>query len=54
MIKSKKSFQPAGPWVFLTVWLGQVISFIGSGLTSFALGMHVHQTTGSITRFALN
>lgn len=38
---------------FMLVWFGQVISFIGSGLTSFALGVHVYQTTGSITRFAL-
>jgi MFS family permease len=40
-------------WFFMTVWFGQVISFIGSGLTSFALGVHVYQETGSITQFAL-
>lgn len=38
---------------FMIVWFGQVVSFIGSGLTSFALGVQVYQTTGSITRFAL-
>jgi MFS family permease len=39
--------------VFLIVWIGQVISSIGTGLTSFALGVQVYQATGSITRFAL-
>ena len=53
MTKINKPFQAAGSRAFMTVWVGQVISFIGSGLTSFALGVHVYQTTGSITRFAL-
>ena len=35
------------------MWLGQVISFIGSGLTSFALGVWVLQKTGEITQYAL-
>ena len=38
--------------VFLTVWFGQLISLVGSGLTSFALGVWVYQTTGSATMFA--
>ena len=38
---------------FLLVWLGQVISLIGSGLTGFALGVWVYQETGSATQFAL-
>ena len=53
MTKINKPFQAAGSRAFMTVWVGQVISFIGSGLTSFALGVHVYQTTGSITCFAL-
>jgi MFS family permease len=38
---------------FMIVWLGQMISFIGSGLTSFALGVWVFQKTGDITQYAL-
>jgi len=39
--------------IFYIVWLGQVVSLIGSGLTSFALGVWVFQRTGSVTQFAL-
>jgi Major Facilitator Superfamily. len=42
-----------GLWTFVIVWLGQLISYIGSGLTSFALGIWVYQRTGSVTQFAL-
>ena len=42
-----------GPRAFVAVWIGQVISFIGSGLTSFALGVWVLQRTGEITQYAL-
>lgn len=42
-----------GMRVFLTVWFGQVVSLLGSGLTSFALGVWVYQRTGSVTQFAL-
>jgi MFS family permease len=38
---------------FLLIWFGQLVSQIGSGLTGFALGVHVFQTTGSTTLFAL-
>ncbi len=38
---------------FLIVWFGQLISLIGSQLTSFALGVWVYQNTDSITQFAL-
>ncbi|MGF1481579.1 MAG: MFS transporter [Cyanophyceae cyanobacterium] len=38
---------------FVIVWLGQVISLLGSGLTSFALGIWVYQGTGSTTQYAL-
>jgi MFS transporter, DHA3 family, macrolide efflux protein len=37
---------------FTIVWLGQLVSLIGSGLTSFALGVWVYQTTGSVSQFA--
>lgn len=39
--------------VFLIIWFGQLISLIGSGLTSFALGVWVYQRTGSVTQFSL-
>jgi MFS transporter, DHA3 family, macrolide efflux protein len=42
-----------GTRAFGAVWFGQVISFIGSGLTSFALGVWVLQQTGEITKYAL-
>ncbi len=43
--------------IFFTVWLGQVISLLGSKLTEFALGFWIleqtYQETGTITQFAL-
>ncbi len=42
-----------GVRAFGLVWCGQLVSFVGSGLTSFTLGVWVYQTTGSITLFAL-
>ena len=39
--------------IFYIVWLGQVVSLVGSGLTSFALGVWVFERTGSVTQFAL-
>jgi DHA3 family macrolide efflux protein-like MFS transporter len=38
---------------FIIIWLGQTVSLVGSGLTGFALGVWVYQTTGSATQFAL-
>jgi len=43
----KKSFP------LLAVWLGQVVSLFGSGLTGFALGVWLYQQTGSASNFAL-
>ena len=39
---------------FYTVWFGQLISTLGSGLTGFALGVWLYERTGSVTLFALN
>ena len=39
--------------VFIIIWLGQLVSLVGSGLTSFALGVWVYQRTGSVTDFSL-
>lgn len=38
---------------FSEVWLGQVVSLLGSSLISFALGMWVYQATGKVTDYAL-
>jgi MFS family permease len=39
--------------VFFTVWGGQLVSVVGSGLTSFAVSVWVYQVTGSTTKLAL-
>ncbi|MDY7229481.1 MFS transporter [Hyalangium rubrum] len=45
---------PAFPLkVAVLIWLGQVLSLLGSGLTSFALGVWTYETSGGVTRFAL-
>lgn len=38
---------------FLLIWFGQLVSGVGSRLTSFALGLWVYQTTGSTSKFAM-
>jgi predicted MFS family arabinose efflux permease len=38
--------------VFVLVWVGQVVSLLGSGLTAFALGVWVFQMSGSTTQYA--
>src|SRR3954451_19366633 len=42
-----------GMLLFSTVWVVQLVSLVGSGLTEFALGVHVYQRTGSVAQFAL-
>ena len=44
---------PTGMRTFLIIWLGQLVSMIGSGLTSFALGVWIYDQTGEATPFAL-
>ncbi len=39
--------------VFGFIWFGQLVSLIGSGITSFALGVWVYEHTGSVTQYAL-
>ncbi len=38
---------------FVVVWFGQLLSVVGSSLTSFALGVWIFRTTESVTSFAL-
>jgi DHA3 family macrolide efflux protein-like MFS transporter len=42
-----------GVRTLIIVWLGQLVSLIGSGVTGFALSIWVYQRTGSATQFAL-
>jgi MFS transporter, DHA3 family, macrolide efflux protein len=60
MVTTKNSDQPqpAGSKLrkmrtFLIVWAGQTLSVIGSGLTTFALGVWIFQETGRATPYAL-
>lgn len=38
---------------FLMIWIGELISSIGSGMTAFALGVYAYQLTGSASAGAL-
>ncbi len=38
--------------VFLLVWLGQLVSLLGSSLSNFALDVWVYQQTGSVTQLS--
>ncbi|ETW96088.1 MAG: MFS transporter [Candidatus Entotheonella factor] len=43
----------SGVRIFFVIWLGQLISLIGTRLTAFALGYWVYEQTGSATQFML-
>jgi MFS family permease len=45
---SNKSMQ-----TFFVVWIGQVVSLLGSSMTGFAMGVWIFQQTGSAASFAL-
>jgi MFS family permease len=38
---------------FGVLWVGQLITILGSGLTSFSLGVWTYEKTGSVTEFGL-
>lgn len=38
---------------FMTIWIGELISNIGSGMTAFALSVYVYQLTGSASYVSL-
>lgn len=42
-----------GVKVFGTIWIGQVVSILGTSLTDFGLGVWIYQQTGSVTDFSL-
>src|SRR5574337_645236 len=43
---------PSGMRAFTVIWIGQLVSIVGSGLSEFALGLWVYQRTASVTQFA--
>lgn len=45
--------QSGGMKAFATIWIGQLVSLLGSGLTSFALGIWVLERTQSVTQYTL-
>ena len=49
--------QPSSPkrdmTTFMIIWIGQLISIIGSGLTGFALSVWIFEQTGQATPFAI-
>jgi DHA3 family macrolide efflux protein-like MFS transporter len=50
---SQSSPGSRGMRTFLIIWSGQLISLVGSGLTSFALGVWIFDRTGQATPFAI-
>jgi MFS family permease len=38
---------------FITIWIGELISSIGSGMTAFAVSIYVYQLTGSATMVSI-
>ena len=50
----KRENQPKSMKTFLVIWIGQLISIIGSGLTGFGLSVWIFTQTGKATPFALN
>ena len=43
-----------GMRTFTIIWFGQLISTLGSSLSSFALGVWIYDQTGSTTLFAIS
>ena len=52
MSQKTPTFQGMG--TFYVIWFGQLISTLGSRLTSFALGVWIYENTNSVTLFAIN
>src|SRR5689334_11813385 len=48
-----RSSSSPSPFTFGLVWCGQLVSLVGSSLTSFALGAEIFLSTGSTTQFSL-
>ena len=52
-IEQKDNHKPTGMVGFTIVWLGQLVSMLGSGLTGFAIMIWLWKTTGQATPFAI-
>ncbi|HVM70465.1 MAG TPA: MFS transporter [Anaerolineales bacterium] len=50
---SRKLKQPSGMLAFLLVWIGQIISVLGSGMTGFGLTIWMYQQTKSATAMGM-
>lgn len=49
----KESVQPRGQAAFFTVWIGQVISLLGTSMSRFALTIFAWELTGEATALAM-
>jgi MFS transporter, DHA3 family, macrolide efflux protein len=45
--------KPEGFGAFVTIWLGQIVSAVGTRMTAFALGLFIWERTGQVTAFAI-
>lgn len=45
--------EPRGFARFVIIWLGQLVSQLGSALTTFSLGLWIYMQTGSVSQFAI-
>ena len=50
---AQSASNPQGMKTFLIIWLGELISLVGSGLTGFALGVWIFNKTQQATPFAI-
>lgn len=50
----QKPIPPKNMRTFLLIWVGQLVSVIGSGLTGFGLSVWIFEQTGEATPIALN
>jgi DHA3 family macrolide efflux protein-like MFS transporter len=53
MVKAMESRRLSGMRGFIVVWLGQLVSFLGTGMTQFALTIWAWEKTGEATALAL-
>jgi MFS transporter, DHA3 family, macrolide efflux protein len=53
LVGKSELVEPRNMITFFVIWIGQVISMLGSSLTGFALGVWIYDQTGQATPFAL-
>jgi MFS transporter, DHA3 family, macrolide efflux protein len=53
VIPDSRAQSQKGMKTFMVIWLGQILSMLGSGLTNFALSVWIFEQTGRATPFAL-